>query len=105
MGHRNVRDLVTDLIGHQVKVFFDDEKQCGRIAAVTDDVLVLCSDDDVLYVNSATVAHTPGLAPGRFLAIQWSSFNIILSRHAGFGPVPSTCPEAPYLSSNRIAQG
>ncbi len=51
MSTSSIRCLLEKLIGTEVKVFFEDEAQRGRIAAVTDDVLVLCSDDDVLYVD------------------------------------------------------
>lgn len=51
MAVGDIRGLLERLLGTQVKVFFEDEEARGRIAAVTDDVLVLCSDDDVLYVD------------------------------------------------------
>lgn len=51
MAVGNIRRLLEQLVGHEVLVFFGDEEQEGRLAAVTDDLLILCSDDDVLWVD------------------------------------------------------
>lgn len=52
MSTRSVRSLLEELVGHEVKIFFEDEEQRGRIAAVTDDLVVLASgDNDVLFVD------------------------------------------------------
>ncbi len=47
----NIRHLLEQLIGHEVVVFFEDEEQQGRLAAVTDDLLILCSCDDVIWID------------------------------------------------------
>lgn len=51
MAVGNIRNLLEQLLGHEVVVFFEDEEQEGRLAAVTDDLLILCSDDDVVWID------------------------------------------------------
>lgn len=55
MAH-NVRHLAEQLIGHRVRVFFDDEEAVGRIATITEELLILSvGDEDVLFVDVADI--------------------------------------------------
>lgn len=49
---QNVRHLAEQLVGHRVRIFFDDEDAVGRIATVTEELLILSvGDEDVLFVD------------------------------------------------------
>lgn len=51
MAVTNIRRLLEQLIGHDVVVFFEDEEQEGRLAAVTDELAILAQDDEVIWID------------------------------------------------------
>ncbi|BDG60030.1 hypothetical protein [Caldinitratiruptor microaerophilus] len=56
MAVLNIRSLLDHLTGDRVQVFFDQSSQVGRVAALTDDLLVLCTaDGQVVWINVADI--------------------------------------------------
>lgn len=56
MAVLNIRSLLEQLTGDRVQVFFDHSSQVGRVAALTDDLLVLCTaDEQVVWIHVADV--------------------------------------------------
>lgn len=56
MAVLNIRSLLDQLIGDRVQVFIDQSSQVGRVAALTDDLLVLCTcDEQVVWINVADI--------------------------------------------------
>lgn len=52
MSTINIRSLLEQLTGELVTVFFEDEQRTGRVAAITEDLLVLSvRGRDVLWVD------------------------------------------------------
>ncbi|MCG0237870.1 MAG: hypothetical protein L6E13_00935 [Firmicutes bacterium] len=63
MSTGNIRSLLEQLTGDLVTVFFEDEERTGRVAAITDDLLVLSvRNRDVLWVdiNDITAVRVVG---------------------------------------------
>ncbi|MFO7173426.1 MAG: hypothetical protein DIU70_010790 [Bacillota bacterium] len=63
MSTGNIRSLLEQLTGDLVTVIFEDEERTGRVAAITDDLLVLSvRNRDVLWVdiNDITAVRVVG---------------------------------------------
>lgn len=62
MSTSDIRSLLNQLTGQRVKVSTRDSTVTGTVAAVTNDLLVLCSDDNVIYVNIEDIVTVTVLA-------------------------------------------
>lgn len=51
MSATDIVSLLNQLTGQRVRVSTTDATVTGTVAAVTDELLILCSDDNVIYVN------------------------------------------------------